>query len=208
MNAVLERIQKLGIVPVVVLDKAEDAEPLAKALCEGGLPVAEVTFRTEAAEESIRVMKQKFPKMLVGAGTVLTTEQVDRAVGAGAEFIVSPGLNPTVVEYCIQKNIPVAPGCSNPSDMECALALGLEVVKFFPAEAAGGLKAIKAMAAPYVNLKFMPFCSKIRCFHRLDIGSCKNGTVPGFLLESEYAVEQIRRFVRFGFALTVNSDVF
>ena len=156
MNAVLERIQKLGIVPVVVLDKAEDAEPLAKALCEGGLPVAEVTFRTEAAEESIRVMKQKFPKMLVGAGTVLTTEQVDRAVGAGAEFIVSPGLNPTVVEYCIQKNIPVAPGCSNPSDMECALALGLEVVKFFPAEAAGGLKAIKAMAAPYVNLKFMP----------------------------------------------------
>ncbi len=156
MNAVLEKIQKLGIVPVVVLDRAEDAEPLAKALCEGGLPVAEVTFRTEAAEESIRIMKQKFPQMLVGAGTVLTTEQVDRAVNAGAEFIVSPGLNPTVVEYCIKKEIPVAPGCSNPSDMECALALGLEVVKFFPAEAAGGLKAIKAMAAPYVNLKFMP----------------------------------------------------
>lgn len=156
MNAVLEKIQKLGIVPVVVLDKAEDAEPLAKALCDGGLPVAEVTFRTEAAEESIRIMKQKFPQMLVGAGTVLTTEQVDRAANAGAEFIVSPGLNPTVVKYCIEKNIPVAPGCSSPSDMECALALGLEVVKFFPAEASGGLKAIKAMAAPYVNLKFMP----------------------------------------------------
>lgn len=156
MNAVLEKIQKLGIVPVVVLNHVEDAEPLAKALCEGGLPVAEVTFRTDAAEESIRVMKQKFPQMLVGAGTVLTTEQVDRAVGAGAEFIVSPGLNPTVVEYCIKKDIPVAPGCSCPSDMERALELGLEVVKFFPAEAAGGLKAIKAMAAPYVNLKFMP----------------------------------------------------
>ena len=156
MNAVLEKIQKLGIVPVVVLDKAEDAEPLAKALCEGGLPVAEVTFRTEAAEEAIRIMKEKFPQMLVGAGTVLTTEQVDRAVNAGAEFIVSPGLNPGVVKYCIEKKIPVAPGCSNPSDMECALELGLDVVKFFPAEACGGLKAIKAMAEPYVNLKFMP----------------------------------------------------
>ena len=156
MNEVLTKIQKLGIVPVVVVNNVNEAEPLAKALCEGGLPVAEVTFRTDAAEDSIRIMKQKFPKMLVGAGTVLTTEQVDRAVNAGAEFIVSPGLNPTVVEYCIKKDIPVAPGCSCPSDMEKALELGLEVVKFFPAEASGGLKAIKAMAAPYVNLKFMP----------------------------------------------------
>ncbi len=156
MNAVLEEIQKIGIVPVVVLDKPEDAEPLAKALCEGGLPCAEITFRTAAAEESIRIMTEKFPKMLVGAGTVLTIEQVDRAVNAGAKFIVSPGLNPEVVKYCVEKNIPVTPGTCNPSDIETALSLGLDVVKFFPAEAAGGLAMIKAMAAPYVNMKFMP----------------------------------------------------
>lgn len=156
MNDILKQIQKLGIVPVVVLNDVSEAEPVAKALCDGGLPVAEVTFRTDAAEESIRVISQKFPNMLVGAGTVLTTEQVDRAVGAGAKFIVSPGFNPTVVKYCLDKNIPVCPGCNNPSSMEAAMELGLDVVKFFPAEASGGIKAIKAMAAPYVNLKFMP----------------------------------------------------
>lgn len=156
MNAVLEKIQKLGIVPVVVLNHADEAEPVAKALCEGGLPVAEVTFRTDAAEESIRIMKQKFPNMLVGAGTVLTVDQVDRAVNAGAEFIVSPGFNANVVKYCIEKGILITPGCNNPSAMESAMELGLDVVKFFPAEASGGIKAIKAMAAPYVNLKFMP----------------------------------------------------
>ena len=156
MNTVLEKIQKLGIVPVVVLNDVEEAEPVARALCEGGLPVAEVTFRTDAAEASIRVMKEKFPDMLVGAGTVLTVEQAERAIQAGAEFIVSPGFNPTVVTYCIEKGVPVTPGCNNPSAMEGAMELGLDVVKFFPAEASGGLKAIKAMAAPYVNLKFMP----------------------------------------------------
>ena len=156
MNEVLEKIQKIGIVPVVVLNYAKDAAPLAKALCDGGLPCAEVTFRTEAAEESIRIMAEQFPQMLVGAGTVLTTEQVDRAVAAGAKFIVSPGLNPKVVKYCIEKGVPVTPGTANPSDVEQAIELGLEVVKFFPAEPAGGLKMIKAMAAPYTGLKFMP----------------------------------------------------
>lgn len=156
MNEVLDQIQKLGIVPVVVLDDAKDAEPLGKALCEGGLPCAEVTFRTAAAEESIRIMSEKFPEMLVGAGTVLTTEQVDRAVAAGAKFIVSPGLNPKVVKYCMEKGITVTPGTSNPSDVEAALELGLKVVKFFPAEACGGLKMIKAMAAPYTEVRFMP----------------------------------------------------
>ncbi len=156
MNEVLEKIQKIGIVPVVVLDDAKDAAPLAKALCEGGLPCAEVTFRTAAAEESIRIMAKEFPDMLVGAGTVLTTEQVDRAVNAGAKFIVSPGLNPTVVKYCVDKGIPVTPGTSNPSDVEVAISLGLDVVKFFPAEQAGGLNMIKAMAAPYTQMKFMP----------------------------------------------------
>ena len=156
MNEVLERIQEIGIVPVVVLNDAKDAEPLAQALCNGGLPCAEVTFRTDAAEESIRIMSEKFPNMLIGAGTVLTTDQVDRAVAAGAKFIVSPGLNPRIVKYCVEKGILITPGCSNPSDIEVALENGLEVVKFFPAEPAGGLNMIKAMAAPYVGVKFMP----------------------------------------------------
>lgn len=156
MNQVLEEIYRIGIVPVIALEDVKDALPLAKALCDGGLPCAEVTFRTAAAEESIRQMVSAFPKMLVGAGTVLTTEQVDRAVNAGAKFIVSPGLNPEVVKYCIEKEIPVCPGTSNPSDVEQAIALGLDVVKFFPAEAAGGLAMIKAMAAPYTKMKFMP----------------------------------------------------
>ncbi len=156
MNEVLERFQKLGIIPVVKIDNAKDAAPLAKALCEGGLPVAEVTFRTEAAEEAIRLMVEACPDMFVGAGTVLTTEQVDRAVAAGAKFIVSPGLNPKIVKYCIEKGVPITPGTSSPTDIEQAIELGLEAVKFFPAEASGGLAKIKAMAAPYVNMMFMP----------------------------------------------------
>lgn len=156
MNEVLSKIQMMGIVPVIKLDDAKDAVPLAKALCDGGLPCAEVTFRTAAAEESIRLMREAFPEMLIGAGTVLTTEQVDQAMNAGATFMVSPGLNKKVVRYCIEKNIPITPGCSTPSDIEAAIELGLDVVKFFPAEAAGGLAMIKAMAGPYVNMKFMP----------------------------------------------------
>lgn len=156
MNEVLKKIQKIGIVPVVVVNHPEEAIPLAKALCEGGLPCAEVTFRTSAAREAIKLMTENYPEMLVGAGTVLTTEQVDQAVEAGAKFIVSPGLNPKVVRYCIDKNIPVTPGTANASDIEQAIELGLEVVKFFPAEANGGLSTIKALAGPYVNMMFMP----------------------------------------------------
>lgn len=156
MNAVLEQLGKIGIVPVVVLENADDAQKLGKCLVEGGLPCAEVTFRTAAAEESIRRMSAAYPDMLVGAGTVLTTEQVDRACAAGAKFIVSPGLNPKVVRYCLDKNIPVCPGTQTPSEMEAAIELGLDVVKFFPAEPAGGLKMIKAVASVYQQLKFMP----------------------------------------------------
>ena len=151
MNATLEKLSQFGIVPVVVLDDAKDAAPLAKALCDGGL-----AFRTAAAEESIRIMATEHPEMVVGAGTVLTTEQVDRAVNAGAKFIVSPGLNPKVVKYCLEKGIPVTPGVVTPSEMEQAIELGLEAVKFFPAEPSGGLNMIKAVAAPYTMLKFMP----------------------------------------------------
>lgn len=156
MSNVLEQIGAYGIVPVVVVNKIEDARPLAKALCDGGLPVAEVTFRTACAKEAISIMAKEFPEMLVGAGTVLTTEQVDEAVEAGAKFIISPGLNPKVVKYCVDKGIPVTPGCANPSDIEQAIELGLNVVKIFPAEAVGGIKLIKAMAGPYTQMKFMP----------------------------------------------------
>ena len=151
-----EKIQAMGVVPVVVLNDAKDAEPLAGALVRGGLPCAEVTFRTAAAEESIRRMAAAYPEMLVGAGTVLTTEQVDRAVAAGATFIVSPGFDPEIVDYCLAKNIPVFPGCITPSEVAQAVKRGLKVVKFFPAEQFGGVNTIKALAAPYVGLKFMP----------------------------------------------------
>lgn len=156
MHEVLQKIQEIGIVPVVVLEDTKDAAPLAKALIDGGLPCAEVTFRTEAAEESIRIMAEQFPDMLVGAGTVLTTEQADHAVAAGAKFIVSPGFNPKVVKHCIEKGILITPGCCTPSEVEQAIEHGLEAVKFFPAEQAGGLPMIKAMAAPYTKMMFMP----------------------------------------------------
>jgi 2-dehydro-3-deoxyphosphogluconate aldolase/4-hydroxy-2-oxoglutarate aldolase len=156
MNDALLQIGKIGIIPVVVLNKVSDAEPLAKALINGGLPCAEVTFRTDAAEESIKAITKKYSDMFVIAGTVLSIEQVDRAIGAGAKAIVSPGFNPKVVEYCRKNNYPVCPGIMTPSELEMALGFGLDVVKFFPAENAGGLKMIKAMSAPYTMMKFMP----------------------------------------------------
>ena len=156
MNNVLEKICKFGVVPVVVLENVEDAEPLAKALCEGGLPCAEITFRTKAAEESIRIMSEMFPHMLIGAGSVITTEQVDKAMGAGAKFIVSPGINTKIVKQCQEKRILITPGCMTPSEIEQAIECGLSVVKFFPAEILGGVEMVKAIAAPYGKMKFIP----------------------------------------------------
>lgn len=176
MNTMIEKLAEMLVVPVVVLDDEKDAEKLADALVKGGLPCAEVTFRTAAAEESIRIMSTKYPDMLVGAGTVLTIEQVDKAVAAGAKFIVSPGFDPEIVDYCIEKEIPVLPGVVTPSEAIQAVKRGLEVVKFFPAEQYGGVATIKALAAPFTMLKFMPTgvvnvknlkdylgCSKIVC---------------------------------------------
>lgn len=156
MKTIAEQFTGFGVVPVVVLNDVKDALPLAKALVEGGLPCAEVTFRTEAAEESIRQMVKEYPEMLVGAGTVLTIGQVDRAVDAGAKFIVSPGFDPEIVDYCLEKNIPVFPGCITPSEIAQAVKRGLKIVKFFPAEQFGGVATIKALAAPYTMVKFMP----------------------------------------------------
>jgi 2-dehydro-3-deoxyphosphogluconate aldolase / (4S)-4-hydroxy-2-oxoglutarate aldolase len=156
MNEILKKIGDLGIVPVVKIDNAADAVPLGKALLEGGLPLAEITFRTDAAEEAIVNITKAYPEMLVGAGTVLNVKQAQTAVAAGAKFIVSPGFNPSVVEFCVKNGLPVTPGCSNPTDIELALVYELEVVKFFPAEAFGGLNTLKAMSAPFSMMKFIP----------------------------------------------------
>ncbi len=155
-NEMIEKLYSIGLIPVIKIEDANDAVPLAKALIDGGLPAAEITFRTKCAAEAIKNITEAYPEMLVGAGTVLTTEQVDAAIAAGSKFLVSPGLNPKVTAYCLSKGVPMLPGCSNPSDVEAALELGLSTVKFFPAEAAGGLKMLKAMAAPYGQLTFMP----------------------------------------------------
>ncbi len=156
MKTIAEQFYQYGVVPVVVLEDAKDAVRLAKALMDGGLPCAEVTFRTEAAEDAIRLMCKEYPDMLVGAGTVLTIDQVDRAVAAGARFIVSPGFDPEIVDYCLEKDIPVFPGCITPSEEAQAAKRGIEVVKFFPAEQAGGVAMIRSLAAPYTGMKFMP----------------------------------------------------
>lgn len=153
---ILKEISNIGIIPVIKINDANKAVPLAKALIDGGLPAAEVTFRTEAAEEAIKNISKAYPDMLVGAGTVLTIEQAQRALNAGAKFIVSPGFNPKVVKWCLDNGVTPLPGCTTPSEIEQALELGLSVVKFFPAEQSGGLAKIKAMSAPYWNVKFMP----------------------------------------------------
>ena len=157
MNEMNTKISAIGVVPVIKLNNPErDAAPLARALCEGGVPVAEVTFRAAGADTAIRLMKEACPEMLVGAGTVLTTEHVDKAIAAGAEFIVTPGFDPEIVKYCVEKSMPIYPGCTTPTDYHAALKFGLEVLKFFPAEQSGGLAKIKAMSAPFPMFKVMP----------------------------------------------------
>ena len=151
-----DKIKSFGVIPVVVLENAEDAKPLAEALVKGGLPVAEVTFRTAAAKESIRIMSENYPEMLVGAGTVLSVSQVDEAMEAGAKFIVTPGFDEEVVDYCLSKDIPVFPGVITPTEVTMAVKKGLKVMKFFPASQFGGLKTIKALSAPFGMVKFMP----------------------------------------------------
>ena len=157
MNAMNQRISDIGIVPVIKLNHPErDAVGLAKALCAGGVPVAEVTFRAAGADKAIKLMKEACPDMLVGAGTVTTTAQIDTVIAAGGDFIVSPGLDPELVAYAQEKNIPIFPGCTTASEYHQALKFGLELIKFFPAEQSGGLAKIKALSAPFPQFKVMP----------------------------------------------------
>jgi Entner-Doudoroff aldolase len=157
MDEITQRVAAIGILPVIKLDRPDtDAAPLAKALVAGGVPAAEITFRAEGADRAIRIMREQFPDMLVGAGTVLSIEQVEKAHAAGAQFIVSPGLNPRTVAACQALGLPIFPGCITPTEIEEALSLGIQTVKFFPAEQAGGLPRIKAMSAPFNTVRFMP----------------------------------------------------
>ena len=157
MNELQQKISQIGVVPVIKLSNPQrDAKPLADALCAGGVPVAEVTFRAAGAADAIRIMAESHPEMLVGAGTVMTTEQVDETIAAGGKFVVTPGLDIEIVKYCQKKGITIFPGCTTPTDYHAAYKLGLEVLKFFPAEQSGGLDKIKAMAAPFPMFKVMP----------------------------------------------------
>ena len=155
MKTIEQRLRNIRIVPVIAINDVAQAVPLAKVLVENGLPCAEVTFRTEAAAESIRLMREAYPELLLGAGTVLTTEQVDTAIDAGVDFIVSPGLNPITVKYCQQRGIVIVPGVNNPSLVEQAMEMGLKTLKFFPAEPSGGVAMLKALTAVY-PVNFMP----------------------------------------------------
>lgn len=153
---IVRRIEALGVVPVIAINDVENAVPLAKALCRGGLPAAEITFRTDCAAEAISRIRSEVPEMLVGAGTVLTEAQVDGALAAGSEFIVTPGFNPAIVRYALSKGAVIMPGTATPGEMEQAMSLGLDIVKFFPAEQNGGVAKLKAVSAPYQKLRFMP----------------------------------------------------
>ena len=172
MENLIKKISDTGVIPVVKIDNVEDALPLAEALKNGGLPCAEITFRTDAAEESIRRISKAYPDFFIGAGTILTPEQADAAMEAGATFIVSPGLNPEVVKHCKAKGYPIIPGVCTPTEVEAAMALGLTYLKFVPAEAAGGVKMIKAMVAPYTKIKFMP-TGGVSTANLSDYLSCK-----------------------------------
>ena len=156
MHEIIKELSLIGILPVLKIDREEDAVAVGRALTRGGLRCVEVTFRTAAARGSIAKMAAECPDMLVGAGTVLTTGQVDEAVAAGARFIVTPGLNPMIVRYCQAKGIPIIPGINDPTGIEQAMVMGLDVVKFFPAQQSGGIEMIKAMGAPYIHISFLP----------------------------------------------------
>ena len=157
MNEIAKKVQSIGVVPVIKLNNPDrDAVPLAKALIDGGVPVAEVTFRAAGAAKAIKAMHDAYPEMLVGAGTVLTTDQVDEAMAAGAQFIVTPGMDPEIVAYCKKVGVQIFPGCTTPTDYHTAYKFGLEVLKFFPAEQSGGIAKIKAMSAPFPMFKVMP----------------------------------------------------
>ncbi|EGQ7784672.1 TPA: bifunctional 4-hydroxy-2-oxoglutarate aldolase/2-dehydro-3-deoxy-phosphogluconate aldolase [Vibrio cholerae] len=198
---IINKLKRFKIIPVIQINHVEHAIPLAKVLIENGLPVAEVTFRTPAAAASIQAMREAYPEMCIGAGTVLNAEQVEQAKAAGAEFIVTPGLNPNTVRYCHNIGMPIVPGINNPSQVEQALELGLTLLKFFPAEASGGIAMVKSLLAPYVDVQLMPTGgigkNNINDYLALERVVCCGGTwmVAPQLIENEQW-DEIGRLVR------------
>ncbi|WEM41210.1 bifunctional 4-hydroxy-2-oxoglutarate aldolase/2-dehydro-3-deoxy-phosphogluconate aldolase [Photobacterium sp. DA100] len=198
---IIEKLKAFKVIPVIQINDVSQAVPLAKTLVENGLPVAEVTFRTEAAAEAIRLMREAYPQMCIGAGTVLNAEQVDRAKEAGSEFVVAPGLNPNTVRYCLEQGIPMVPGINNPSQVEQALEMGLTFLKFFPAEASGGINMIKSLLAPYVDVSLMPTGgigkANVRDYLAIDRVICCGGTwmvAPALIENGDW--DEIGRLVR------------
>lgn len=201
MENINEKIKKIGIVPVVVIHDAKNALLLSKALIDGGLPIAEITFRTEAAEESIKKITKNYPDMLIGAGTILSIEQVNRAVSAGAKFIVTPGFDPEIVEYCIEKNIVVYPGCVTPSEITQAIKRNLTIVKFFPAEQCGGIETIKAMESPFGQIEFMPTgginINNLQNYLKCDkVAACGGSWMVKSTLIKENKFEEIKKLAK------------
>ncbi len=211
MNEILNKISGYGLIPVIKIDRVDDAVPLCRALMEGGLPVAEITFRTEAAEESIRRVSRAYPDILLGAGTVLNVDQVKYAVDAGAAYVISPGFNRQVVGYCIKNDITVTPGAVTPTEVQYLIEYGLDVVKFFPAEQAGGLPMINALSAPFPQMRFIP-TGGINTKNLLDYLAAKNviacggsWMVPDALIGSGQ-FDQIRTLVEEAVALVESSN--
>lgn len=200
-NEMINKLKQFKVIPVIQINKVEHAIPLAKVLVDNGLPVAEVTFRTEAAAASIKAMSDAYPEMCVGAGTVLNAEQVDQAKAAGSEFVVAPGLNPNTVRYCQEIGMPIVPGVNNPSQVEQALELGINFLKFFPAEASGGVPMVKSLLAPYVDVSLMPTGGigkgNVNDYLAIDRVVCCGGTwmVAPSLIENEQW-DEIGRLVR------------
>jgi 2-dehydro-3-deoxyphosphogluconate aldolase/(4S)-4-hydroxy-2-oxoglutarate aldolase len=200
-NEMINKLKQFKVIPVIQINKVEHAIPLAKVLVDNGLPVAEVTFRTEAAAASIKAMSDAYPEMCVGAGTVLNAEQVDQAKAAGSEFVVAPGLTPNTVRYCQEIGMPIVPGVNNPSQVEQALELGLNFLKFFPAEASGGVPMVKSLLAPYVDVSLMPTGGigkgNVNDYLAIDRVVCCGGTwmVAPSLIENEQW-DEIGRLVR------------
>jgi 2-dehydro-3-deoxyphosphogluconate aldolase/(4S)-4-hydroxy-2-oxoglutarate aldolase len=200
-NEMINKLKQFKVIPVIQINKVEHAIPLAKVLVENGLPVAEVTFRTAAAADAIKAMSDAYPEMCVGAGTVLNAEQVDQAKAAGSEFVVAPGLNPNTVRYCQEIGMPIVPGVNNPSQVEQALELGLTFLKFFPAEASGGVAMVKSLLAPYVDVSLMPTGGigkgNVNDYLAIDRVVCCGGTwmVAPNLIENEQW-DEIAKLVR------------
>lgn len=209
---IYEKMGLFGIVPVVKIDHIEDAVPLANALCEGGLPIVEVTFRTQCAKEAIKNMCEACPEMLIGAGTILSKHQVDEALEAGASFLVSPGFNPEIVRYCLEKKVTIIPGCATPSDMEKAISFHLDVVKFFPAEANGGIASIKAMSAPYPQLSFMPtggiHAQNVKTYLAFDkVLACGGSWMVNSELLEHKQFDEIKRLTKQAIQVMLNLEV-